>query len=224
MSPTGRRAATALAGATLALSGLLTLAGGAQPVRAASTVDVSMRSFAFMPASVTVHAGDTVTWTYDEKPTDIGCENPIFHVVPSVSCPGHSTTSTANGPDGRPLWDSGVHRAAGFPYSRTFTVPGTYPYYCIVHGGPHPNNPVTHMNGTIVVLAAATTPASPAPVAPVTGSTGAPAQAAPSTLGAPDTGAGLPVLGFALLAGGLTLVVTPLAEASGMRRRRGLRG
>jgi hypothetical protein len=76
--------------------------------------------------------------------------------VPAVSCPGHSTTSTGSA-NGKPLWDSGVHRASGFPYTAQFTTPGTYPYYCVVHGGPHPNNPVTHMDGVVIVDAAAVT-------------------------------------------------------------------
>src|SRR5690242_12299623 len=49
----------------------------ASPAHAAShTVRVSMASFMFNPASVTVHVGDTVEWTYDETATTIppGCE------------------------------------------------------------------------------------------------------------------------------------------------------
>jgi hypothetical protein len=78
-------------------------------------------------------------------------------------CPGHSTTSAANGPDGKPLWDSGVARASGFPYSHRFEKPGTYHYYCKVHGGPHPNNPLTHMDGDVVVVAATGAAASSPP-------------------------------------------------------------
>jgi plastocyanin len=117
------------------------------------TVTVSMQSFAYSPASVVVHVGDTVRWTYDETATSLppGCETPVFQVPGSpVGCPGHSVTSTARRA-GRPLFDSGVHRASGFPFRYRFTRPGTYAYYCTVHGGPHPNNPVTAMNGTVTV-------------------------------------------------------------------------
>jgi hypothetical protein len=72
-----------------------------------------------------------------------------------VNCPGHSTTAVDRGTDGRPLWDSGVHRADGFPFSVTFTKPGTYHYICTVHGGSNANNPVTMMEGDVVVFAPA---------------------------------------------------------------------
>src|SRR5260370_8428853 len=106
MRPAGVRAWSVPAGAALTLSGLLLIAGGAQPARAASTLDVSMRSFAFSPATVTVHAGDTVTWTYDEKPTDVGCENPVFHLGSAASCPAHSTTAPPTAPHRNPLCPS----------------------------------------------------------------------------------------------------------------------
>ena len=148
-----------VAGASLAM-------GVGVPASAASGSDlkVSMKDFAFMPATVTVKAGTTVTWTYDESPTDpMGCEGPEFQAgIPNATCPGHSTTSVDNGANGKPLWDSGVHRASGFPFSFTFSKPGTYRYYCTVHGGPHPNNPLTHMDGTVVVEVASSVAASSA--------------------------------------------------------------
>ena len=36
-----------------------------------------------------------------------------------------------------------------------FTSPGTYHYICVIHGGSAANNPVTHMEGDVVVVAAA---------------------------------------------------------------------
>lgn len=147
---------------------------------AGSTVRVSMKEFMFIPASTQVHAGDTVTWTYDESASDPmpNCESVVFQSPLPVNCPGHSTTSADKGTDGRPLWDSGVHRASGFPYAHTFTAPGTYHYYCVVHGGPTPNNPITHMDGVVVVLAAPAA-ATPSP------SGGA---AAAAVTGTPNTG------------------------------------
>ncbi|MBA3652892.1 MAG: hypothetical protein H0W70_01710 [Actinobacteria bacterium] len=117
---------------------------------------VKMIHFTFDPATTTIAAGTTVTWTYAESATDPmpGCESPQFQLVSAAKCPGHSTTSVTAGPDGQPLWDSGVHRADGFPFSHTFTTPGTYAYFCTIHGGSSPNNPLTAMNGTIVVTAA----------------------------------------------------------------------
>jgi plastocyanin len=152
--------AAVLAIASAAPGGRAAAAPAAQgsPGPAAGAVRVSMKDFLFAPASITVHAGQSVTWTYDESATDLtpNCETVALQLAGSpVTCPGHSTTADSNGPDGKPLWDSGVHRAPGFPYSVRFTVPGTYAYHCTVHGGRNPNNPVTHMNGTVVVLAAA---------------------------------------------------------------------
>lgn len=143
-----------------------------------------MIEFTFDPPTLTVEAGTTVTWTYDESATNPvpNCESPVFRLVPPLSCPGHSTTSSTAGSDGKPLWDSGLHRAEGFPFAYTFSTPGTYPYYCVVHGGDNPNNPITMMNGTIVVTAAAP------PEAPVV-APGVPA--APASPG-PAPGAGSP--------------------------------
>src|SRR5262249_11734686 len=47
------------------------------------------------------------------------------------------------------LWDSGVHTAP-FDFSVTFTVEGSFPYFCNVHG--------SMMQGTIIVVAGAPTP------------------------------------------------------------------
>ena len=158
---------------------------------------VSMKDFAYMPATVTVGAGTTVTWTYDESASDPmpNCESPQFRDPSPVTCPGHSVTSVDH------LFDTGVHRADGFPFSYTFSTPGTYKYYCTVHGGPNPNNPLTHMDGTIVVTAAAGQPAgspSSSPSAPP------PAAGGGSTL--PLTGGRpLTVLGGLLLLAGLCL-------------------
>jgi plastocyanin len=186
---------------------------GGPPATAASEAGtkVSMKDFAFIPATVTIKAGATVTWTYDESPTDpMGCEGPEFQAgIPNASCPGHSITAVDNGPNGKPLWDSGVHRASGFPFSLSFTTPGTYRYYCTVHGGAHPNNPLTHMDGTVIVQAATAAET----VAPAS----APSQPALIT-GASQARASLPNTGAApSLAGALTLVVAGLALAVARR-------
>jgi plastocyanin len=144
--------------------GLVALVGLLSPevVHAAdgpASATVSMKDFTFIPASVTVRSGGTVTWTYDESATDPmpNCESLFFQTPLPVNCPGHSTTAVDKGPDGKVLWDSGVHRADGFPFKFTFSKPGTYHYICVVHGGANANNPVTHMEGDIVVTAVAAT-------------------------------------------------------------------
>ena len=147
-------------GIGMVMAGALTAAvGWAAPARSAEPAGatVSMKEFMFTPAKVTVPVGSTVTWTYDESASypAPNCESPQFQPPSPATCGGHSTTAVAKGPDGKPLWDSGVHRASGFPFRHEFTTPGTFHYICTLHGGDHPNNPVSHMEGDIVVTAAA---------------------------------------------------------------------
>jgi len=71
----------------------------------------------FAPDTVTIPAGNYVTW---------------FNAGPSL----HTTTSDTG------IWNSG-NIAVGNNYPRFFSVPGTYPYHCQIHG-------VT-MSGTVIV-------------------------------------------------------------------------
>ncbi|HEY7067066.1 MAG TPA: plastocyanin/azurin family copper-binding protein [Chloroflexota bacterium] len=106
---------------------------------------------AFNPQTVNVNVGETVTWTW---------------VTPALS--SHSTTSgTCSGfvctPDH--MWDSGI-RTAGpntQDFAFTFNTPGTFSYYCQVHG--------SAMTGQVVVSVAgptATPTQTPAGVATAT--------------------------------------------------------
>jgi plastocyanin len=70
---------------------------------------VSISGFAFSPASLTVKAGTTVTWT--NKDSD-----------------AHTVTSQGTG---GPL--GSVALSTGQSYSFTFTKPGTYAYLCTIH-------------------------------------------------------------------------------------------
>jgi plastocyanin len=84
------------------------------------TTTVHIVDFQFNPDPVTIKAGGTVTWIWDAS--------------------NHSTKSDTN------VWDSGVQNA-GAMFSHTFPTAGTFPYYCIVHGGPGGAG----MHGTITV-------------------------------------------------------------------------
>ncbi|MCA1838741.1 MAG: hypothetical protein ABR507_11895 [Actinomycetota bacterium] len=123
----------------------------------AGTHQVSMVGFTFAPASITITKGESVEWTYDQpgSVTSPDCESPQFRQGAGL-CPGHSTTGVT-GPTGAGLWDSGVHRATGFPFTHTFTQVGTYHYICTVHGGQFAtgskNQPITNMEGDVIVLA-----------------------------------------------------------------------
>ena len=68
---------------------------------------VSITNFAFVPATLTVHRGDSVTWTnHDEEPHTIAAGDGSFH------SPGMDANAT---------------------YSYTFTTAGNYDYICGIH-------------------------------------------------------------------------------------------
>jgi plastocyanin len=70
---------------------------------------VNISNMAFSPATYTVKAGITVTWTNNDN---------MIHTVTA----NDSSFSSGNIP-------------AGGNYSRTFTAAGTYPYHCTIHPG-----------------------------------------------------------------------------------------
>ena len=83
-------------------------APGAGPTaEKAAAGSVTIKDFDFGPATITIHAGDTVTWT-NKGPT------------------AHSATAD----DGS--FDTGTF-AAGGARSHTFSAPGTFPYHCAPH-------------------------------------------------------------------------------------------
>lgn len=99
---TARRGALALLLAALVLFvlGSLEMARGA-------THAVAIADFAFSPATLTITAGDTVTWTNEDQVA-------------------HTATSTTG------AFDSGL-LDQGDSFSLTFTTPGTYDYLCTPH-------------------------------------------------------------------------------------------
>jgi plastocyanin len=95
--------------------------GGGGP----SPVGIQLRSDGgnrFEPANVTIPVGTTVTWTWVSG----------FHNVTPTGAP------TFTG--------SGSPVSAPQTFSQTFSSPGTYVYFCVVHGSPSGG-----MRGTIVV-------------------------------------------------------------------------
>jgi plastocyanin len=87
------------------------------------TTSLIMSGAAFSPATDTVAAGSTVTWTNQDG---------FNHTVTAV--PGSSDA-----------FSSGAV-ASGASYSHMFSTAGTYAYYCTIHG-----TPTSGMRGTIVV-------------------------------------------------------------------------
>ncbi len=74
--------------------------------------NVTVANFAFSPSSVTIPAGTTVHWVFSQG----------VHTTTSGDCCN---------PDG--TWDSDLH-GQGSSFDFTFNTPGTYPYFCQVHG------------------------------------------------------------------------------------------
>ncbi|MDQ7019590.1 MAG: plastocyanin/azurin family copper-binding protein [Robiginitomaculum sp.] len=78
----------------------------------------------FVPASVTIHAGDTVEWKNGSV---------LIHTV-TADASLASDTANVHLPAGATPFNSGNIEAKG-TFSHTFTTPGTYKYFCIPHEG-----------------------------------------------------------------------------------------
>lgn len=87
-----------------------------------ATVEVTVASFSFSPATVTINQGDSIRWISDSSL--------------------HTTTS------GSPCISNGIWNYAflgfGDTFIRQFTVVDTFPYFCIPHCG-------INMTGTVIV-------------------------------------------------------------------------
>jgi plastocyanin len=96
---------------------------------------INLSSLMFHPTTITVKAGDTITWRNDEA---------ITHTVTSGRFVGVDKTTglrSSQEPDGT---FNAKLAGKGKTFSFTFTKPGTYSYYCDIHQG---------MNATIKVVA-----------------------------------------------------------------------
>lgn len=98
----GGTAATPAATQTPALVGTTPTATASG---SAGSATVSIKNFSFNPATITVKAGDTVTWTNDDSTT-------------------HTVTSSA--------FNSGP-LDPGKTFSFTFATAGTFDYACTIH-------------------------------------------------------------------------------------------
>ncbi len=119
----GEQAATAAAGQASGPS--VAVAATATAGQGGATVDVSLSlagGGSFAPANVVIAPGTTVRWTWLDEP----------HTVTSTGAPAFPGHPAAAG--------------AGIVYEFTFNTPGTYAYYCSVHG-----QPTSGMRGTVVV-------------------------------------------------------------------------
>jgi plastocyanin len=96
-------------GTTTTAGGTVTTAGPSTTAGSAGGVQVAMKNIAFDPTSITIKAGESVTWTNDD---------------------GVTHTVTADNGE----FDSG-DVAPGATFSFTFAKAGTYPYHCTIHPG-----------------------------------------------------------------------------------------
>ena len=125
----------------------------------------------FYPENITINTGDTITWKFDAgiephtvsflggtkfpdliipEPQPAG--PPKFQVNSLIAFPQGGATY-----DGTAMSSSGVV-AADIPvpqvYSLTFTKPGTYSYYCLLHAQALPDGTIVGMQAKVIVQAA----------------------------------------------------------------------
>ncbi|HWF29068.1 MAG TPA: cupredoxin family copper-binding protein [Mycobacterium sp.] len=92
-------------------------ASGTAPAAPVSGNQVNIDGFAFVPATLTVSAGTTVTWTNrDEEPHTVAASDGSFH------SPGMGTGAT---------------------FTHTFGTAGTFDYVCSIHPMMHGSVVVT---------------------------------------------------------------------------------
>ena len=83
---------------------------------AVTSSEIAIKDFAFTPATATVKAGTTVTWTNNDGAT---------HNVTSTDGPGTGAATTST--------FSSQPMAQGDTFSYTFKEAGTYYYECSIH-------------------------------------------------------------------------------------------
>jgi len=166
-----RRAAVAWAAALVISGGLLAL----PLVALAATSPVNIQNSAFAPATITVHLGDTVTWTNRDAFS-------------------HTSTSDTG------AWDSHVI-TAGAAFSFTFASAGTFAYHCAIHpfmhgtivvqapSTPPPTAPPTASPTPVRTAPPTIAATAPPTVAPTDEPTAAPTTAAPTPTASSTTAA-----------------------------------
>jgi len=116
------------------------------------TPDHGIQAQVFAPALITIHAGDTVTWSmatlFEHTVSFLSGAKPPEPVVPEAGGKFRFNPMIFN-PQGGPTYGGSGMASSGFlqakrTYSLTFTKPGKYAYVCMLHPG---------MIGTVVVLA-----------------------------------------------------------------------
>ena len=132
----GLAAATQTLPATAGAATVTATATGLSPatftntsVTSTGTATVQLMNSQFQPSTLTVAAGTAVTFQWNDGAT----QHTIFPESPAT-IPSDQTPA-----------------AAPHAYTVTFTAPGTYRYYCSIHGGPGSGGIPTGMAGAIIV-------------------------------------------------------------------------
>lgn len=174
-----RHHARVKANLSAALALQVTRGHGRRTAHLAADPGDTISDFKFTPATVTIHTGDTITWTNDG--------------------PSEHTATASNG-----SFNTGLLKK-GQSASHTFTQPGTYAYICTIHPFMH-GTIVVLASTTTTTTTTSTTPTSTTPSTGSTTPTTTPsAQSSGATL--PVTGfdldatwiAGIVFIGAAIL-------------------------
>ncbi len=107
----------------------------------ASGQNEALQALKYYPASITINAGDSLTWKYPA-----GEPHTVTFLGPKTAPPAPNDPTDA-APAGGTSYDGSAYTSSGFllggqTYTLTFPKAGTYTYYCLIHGG---------MSGTVVV-------------------------------------------------------------------------
>lgn len=107
----------------------------------ASDQNEALQTLAFYPATITIDAGDSITWKYPA-----GEPHTVAFLGPKAAPPPPDDPSVP-APAGGSTYDGTAYTSSGFllggrTYTLTFPKAGTYTYYCLIHG---------EMVGTVVV-------------------------------------------------------------------------
>jgi len=169
-----------LVGTALVSAGALPVAAGiAVAVTAAASTGITINAggcagggsgYCYSPEGASGQTGTTVTWTN---------QSGAAHTV--TRCDSSACPSAPANPAGGDTFNVAVNGANGSTGSFTFTQPGTYYYYCAIHG-------YALMHGTITVSA----PATPAPTSSTSASNtgGSTPSSTGAGAGTPPTGSG----------------------------------
>lgn len=91
-----------------------------------SDIEVSVVNIAYDPATLSVAAGDTVTWTSEDSG--------VHHTVTSGEPAGDTVPGVSKGSEAKPdgVFDGDL-ADSGASFTFTFETAGTYAYFCNVH-------------------------------------------------------------------------------------------